>query len=167
VKLLGRFALFFAITGGSVAIGVAFMTSLSVLGRALFLQPIPGDVELTALGIGLAISLCIPWCQYQGANIMVDFFTQRCNSVINRRLDAAGMLLLGVMYFLLSWRTAVGAQSVKNAFEATMILDLPMWWAYASLAPGLCFAGVIALSQAYSLAFERFSESSVATAVKS
>lgn len=167
MKLLGRFALFFAITGGCVAIGVAFMTSLSVLGRAIFLRPIPGDLELTALGIGLAISLCIPWCQYQGANIMVDFFTQRCNLAVNRRLDAVGMLLLAVMYFLLSWRTAVGAQSVKNAFESTMILDLPMWWTYASLAPGLCFAGVIALSQGYSLASGRFPESSGATVVKS
>ena len=167
MKLLGRLAIFFAIIGGAVAVGVALITTVSVMGRALFLQPIPGDVELTALGIGLAISLCIPWCQYQSANIMVDFFTQRFSSVTNRRLDSAGMLLLAVMYFLLSWRTAVGARSVKNAFEATMILDLPMWWSYASLAPGLGFAGVIAISQAYSLALGRFSVGSAPAAVKS
>ncbi len=167
MKLLGRLALFFAIAGGAVAIGVAVMTTVSVLGRALFLQPIPGDLELTALGIGLAISLCIPWCQYQTANIMVDFFTQRFKPVTNRRLDAAGMLLLAVMYFLLSWRTAVGAQSVKHAFEATMILDLPMWWSYASLAPGLGFSGVIALSQAYLLASGRRPVDSAPQAVQS
>lgn len=155
MKLLGRLALFFAVIGGVVAIGVSLMTSASVLGRALLVHPIAGDVELTALGIGLAISLCIPWCQYQSANIMVDFFTQRCRPITNRRLDAAGLILLAVMYFLLAWRTAVGAQSVKQAFEATMILDLPMWWAYASLSPGLGFAGVIALGQAYFLVLGR------------
>ncbi len=164
MKSLGGLALFFAIIGGVVAIGVGLMTTTSVLGRALFVHPIPGDVELTAVGIGLAISLCIPWCQYQSANIMVDFFTQRCRPVTNRRLDAAGMILLAVMYFLLAWRTAIGAQSVKQAFEATMILDLPMWWTYASLSPGLGFAGVIALRQAYSIILERPSGSATAVA---
>jgi TRAP-type C4-dicarboxylate transport system permease small subunit len=164
MKVLGRLALFLAIIGGVVAIGVGLITTTSVLGRALFVSPIPGDIELTSVGIGLAISLCIPWCQYQCANITVDFFTQRCRPLTNRRLDAVGLILLAVMYFLLSWRTAIGAQSVKQAFEATMILDLPMWWTYASLSPGLGFAGVIALSQAYFLIWERPSKSAVADA---
>jgi TRAP-type C4-dicarboxylate transport system permease small subunit len=152
MKVIGRLALLAALLGGAIAFAIGLMTTVSVVGRAFFLKPIPGDVEITQLGIGLAISLCLPWCQFRGANIMVDFFTQRLALSLNRRLDAIGMLLLAVMYGLLSWRTLIGAVSVKQAFEATMILDLPMWWSYASLAPGLAFAGLIALLQAWMLA---------------
>lgn len=152
---LGRIALITAILGALVAFVAGALTTVSVIGRAAFLQPIPGDVEIMQLAIGLSISLCLPLCQYRGANIMVDFFTQRMAPASLRRLDAVGMLFLAAMYFLLSWRTSIGAVSVKEAFEATMILDLPMWWAYASLAPGLAFAGVIALVQAVRLAMGR------------
>lgn len=151
MKTLGRIAMITAIIGALVAFAAGVMTTLSVLSRAAFLQPIPGDVEIMQLAIGLSISLCLPLCQYRGANIMVDFFTQRAALAIVRRLDAVGMLFLAAMYFVLSWRTAIGAVSVKEAFEATMILDIPMWWSYASLAPGLAFAGLIAIAQAVRL----------------
>jgi TRAP-type C4-dicarboxylate transport system permease small subunit len=32
--------------------------------------------------------------------------------------------------------------------ETSMILGLPMWWVYASLAPGLALAALVALVQA-------------------
>jgi TRAP-type C4-dicarboxylate transport system permease small subunit len=61
-----------------------------------------------------------------------------------------GNLLLIVLYWLLAWRTSVGAMSVREAGETTMIISLPMWWAYACLAPGLALAGWVALVQALS-----------------
>ena len=51
------------------------------------------------------------------------------------------------MYGFLAWRTSVGAISVREAGETTMIISLPMWWAYASLAPGLGLSALIALAQ--------------------
>jgi TRAP-type C4-dicarboxylate transport system permease small subunit len=51
------------------------------------------------------------------------------------------------MVGVLAWRTAAGAVSVREAFETTMILGLPMWITYAVLAPGLALTAVIALVQ--------------------
>lgn len=146
---LRRLTLWFALAGAAVALLVGTMTTVSVVGRAFFRSPIPGDVELTQMGIALSISLCIPWCQMRGANIIVDFFTQRLAAPRRRLLDAAGALLLAVMCGVLAWRTGVGALAVRQAQEASMILDLPMWWAYASLAPGLALAALVALVQAW------------------
>jgi TRAP-type C4-dicarboxylate transport system permease small subunit len=42
----------------------------------------------------------------------------------------------------------VGAIAVHAASETSMIRALPMWWVYASLAPGLALAALIALTQA-------------------
>jgi len=147
-RLLQRLTWYFAVAGGLCGSLVAAMIVSSIIGRALFTRPIPGDVELTQFGIALCISLCLPWCQLHGANIMVDFFTQRMNARVVRQLDAVGALLMAVMAALLSWRTAVGALGVREAHEATMILDLPMWWVYASLAPGLALAALVAIVQA-------------------
>src|SRR5262245_6971945 len=145
--ILRRLAALFAIVGGLVACTVAILIVSSVGGRALISQPIQGDVELTQFGIALSIALCLPWAQLHGSNIIVDFFTQGASERTKQRMDAFGALLLSFMVGLLAWRTAVGALSVHDAFETTMILGLPMWWTYAVLAPGLALTAVIALVQ--------------------
>lgn len=141
-------ALVFAVAGAAVALITGMMTVASVAGRAVWRTPIPGDVELTQFGIALAISLGLPWCQLRGANIIVDFFTQKLPPRGRNRLDAAGSLLLAAMCTLLAWRSGAGALAVREAFETSMILSLPMWWVYASLAPGLALAALVALVQA-------------------
>jgi TRAP-type C4-dicarboxylate transport system permease small subunit len=145
---LKKISLGFAVLGGVVACAVAVMTTVSILMRATISRPISGDVELTQFGIALCISLCLPWAQLHGANIIVDFFTQRLPERATRRLDAIGALLLAAMCALLSWRTSVGAMAVREAGETSMILGLPMWWAYVSLAPGLALTALIAVVQA-------------------
>ena len=147
--LLRRLALTFAVLGSAVALLTGVMTVFSVVGRAAFTAPIQGDVELTQFGIALAISLGLPWCQLRGANIIVDFFTQKTSPRTQRWLDALGAVLLAIMCALLAWRTGIGAWSVQEAGEQSMILALPMWWVYASLAPGLALTAVMALWQAW------------------
>lgn len=146
---LGRLSSMFAIVGAGVALAVALMVVVSVAGRAAFGLPIPGDVELTQFGIALALSLGLPWCQTRRGHIIVDFFTQRAAPRTQGWLDAAGALLLALMCALLAWRSAAGAVAVREAHESTMILALPMWWAYASLAPGLALAALVAVVQAW------------------
>lgn len=148
LRLVNRVAWLFAMLGGLVASIVALMTVTSIALRTLTTRPIPGDVELTAFGIAVCISLCLPWCQLHGANIIVDFFTQKAGERTRQRLDGFGALLLAVMVALLAWRTAIGAFAVHEAGEETMILGLPMWWTYALLAPGLALAALVALIQA-------------------
>lgn len=148
MKGLRALALVFAVAGAAVALITGMMTVASVAGRAVWRTPIPGDVELTQFGIALAISLGLPWCQLRGANIIVDFFTQKLPPRGRNRLDAAGSLLLAAMCTLLAWRSGAGALAVREAFETSMILSLPMWWVYASLAPGLALAALVALVQA-------------------
>jgi len=148
LRWLNRVAWLFAMLGGLVASLVAVMTVVSITGRALFVKPVQGDVELTSLGVAVCISLCLPWCQLHGANIIVDFFTQRMPVRRQRWLDGIGALLLAVMVSLLAWRTAAGAFAVSEAGETTMILGLPQWWVYAFLAPGLALTAVVAVVQA-------------------
>ena len=147
--LLRRVAAAFALIGAAVALAAAVMVVTSIVLRALTTRPIQGDVELTQFAVAFAISLSLPWCQLRGANIIVDFFTQRLRERNVRRLDALGSVLIAAMCALLAWRSAVGALGVREATESSMILGLPMWWVYASLAPGLALAALVALVQAW------------------
>ena len=147
-RLLVRLAFVFALAGAAVAMAVAGITVISIALRSLTSRPIQGDVEITQFGIALAISLMLPWCQQRGATIIVDFFTPALRSRAQRALDGAGCVLIAAMYALLAWRTGAGAFAVAEAGETSMIRSLPMWWVYASLAPGLALAGVIAVMQA-------------------
>jgi TRAP-type C4-dicarboxylate transport system permease small subunit len=146
-RALHGLALVFALAGAALALAVAAMVVISIVGRAGFDAPISGDVELTQVGIALALSLGLPWCQWRRANIVVDYFTQKLPEQRRLRLDAVGSVLIALMCALLAWRSAAGALAVRQAQESTMILALPMWWVYASLAPGLALAAVIALWQ--------------------
>jgi TRAP-type C4-dicarboxylate transport system permease small subunit len=148
LRALHRVAALFAMVGAAVALGAGLLVVASVTLRTLTTRPIAGDVELTQFAIALAISLSLPWCQVRGANIIVDFFTQRLAERTSRWLDGLGCLLIGAMCALLAWRTSVGALAVREAGETSMILSLPMWWVYASLAPGLALAALVALVQA-------------------
>jgi len=139
----------FGVVGAFVALATGFLTFVSVIMRALWSTPISGDVEMTQMGIAFAISMCLPYCQLQKANIIVDFFTQNSSDGTRRVLDAIGSLMLVLLYVLLAWRTSVGAVSVREAGETTMIIGLPMWWAYDCLAPGLALAAWVALVQIY------------------
>jgi TRAP-type C4-dicarboxylate transport system permease small subunit len=146
--VLDRAARACAVAGAAVALGVALMVVVSVIGRAVFRTPIAGDVELTQFGIALAISLGLPWCQARRGNIIVDFFTQRASPRTLRLLDSLGALGLALMCGLLAWRSAAGAVGAREVHETSMILALPTWWTYASLAPGLALAALIAGVQA-------------------
>ncbi len=148
LALLRRIATTFAVAGSAVAFAAALMVVTSIALRALTTRPIQGDVELTQFAVALAISLALPWCQLRGANIIVDFFTQHLPVHQARRLDGVGSLLIAVMCAVLAWRTSVGAISVYVAGETSMIRGLPMWWVYASLAPGLALAALVAVAQA-------------------
>lgn len=149
--MIATLSTFFGLLGAAVALGVGLMTCWSVVARALWSAPIPGDVELTQVGMALAISLCLPMCQLRKANILVDFFTQSVPARVRHGLDGVGCWCLVVMYSVLAWRTAIGAVAVRAAGETTMILSVPMWWAYASLAPGLALAALIAFGQGWRL----------------
>lgn len=145
--LFKRIALWFALAGGVAACGLAVLTVVSIAMRAAISQPIQGDVEMMQMGIALCISLYLPWCQLTRANIIVDFFTDKLAPRPQRALDGIGSLLLAVMCLLLAVRTAAGAQAVMDAGETTMIIGLPMWWAYVMLAPGLALTALIAIWQ--------------------
>jgi len=82
-----------AVFGGLMLFAMALLTAASVVGRALFGKPIPGDFELVGIGTGIAVFAILPWCQITRGNVLVDFFMSAASVRAKAVCDAAGALL--------------------------------------------------------------------------
>ena len=134
-----------AVLGCLLLIGIAVTTVLSVAGRVLFSSPIQGDVELVQLAGAVGIACFLPYTQWQGGNIIVDFFTARAPAGARRRLDAFGALALGAVAALVAWRTAAGALAAWDNEETSMLMAIPVWIPYALMTPGLTLTALVSL----------------------
>ena len=143
-----RISLWFAFVGGMLLMLLAVMTVVSVIGRAVFGQPVPGDIEITQYVIAVAISAFFPYCLFSGGNLIVDFFTAKASERTRRILDAIGALTLAFAMGLFAWRTVVGTISVKSSGETSMVISMPLRWTYALMAPSFALATLAALALA-------------------
>lgn len=132
-----------ATIGGVLLIGIGLITLISVAGRVLFSQPIQGDVETVQLACAVALASFLPYTQWQGGNIIVDFFTARTSKTVQRRLDALGALLLGLVAALVCWRTAAGSAAAYEYGETSMLIGIPIWIPYLLMTPGLGLTAVV------------------------
>ncbi len=137
-----------ALAGGAILTGITLMAVASIVMRSLGFQPIQGDFELVQVALAGCIALMLPWCQLQGGNLTVDFFTVGLQKTRQRRLDALGAVLFAVVMALVTWRTGVGAVAVKASNESTMILGFPLWIGYVAMIPGLLLTVFAALQTA-------------------
>ena len=151
IRWVERAALGFAVVGGVLLMLIALMTVASIIGRAGFGKPVPGDIEITQYAIAVAISAFLPYCLFSGGNLIVDFFTAKAAERTKRTLDAIGALTLAFAMSLFAWRTWIGMMAVKEAGETSMVISMPLWWTYAGMAPCFALATLAALALAVKL----------------
>jgi TRAP-type C4-dicarboxylate transport system permease small subunit len=144
-RLLDRLCRFFAFLGGAVLVAITLMSAYSVVMRYFFSRPIMGDFELVQLGCAACVAAFLPITQLRGANIIVDFFMNWAGPKVHNMLDGLGALLIAAVMVLLAWRTWVGTFSVKGAGTESMIMGVPVWYAYALMVPGFVLTALVAL----------------------
>jgi len=148
-RMLERLAKLLAIGGGVVLTGLTLMSVYSVVMRNLLGAPIQGDFELVQMGCAVSVAAFLPFTQLRNGNIFVDFFTLRASAGTKSALDGIGALLVGLALALIAWRTGVGAMDTYRNQETTMIMGLPIWWGYASMAPSFGVAAAAAFYSAW------------------
>ena len=148
-RLLDALATTLALLGGALLVAASGVTFVSVTGRWIAGRPITGDIELVQLAVAAAIALALPYCQLHRSHLVVDFFTARSSGPVQRRLDAAGSLLAGGVFFLLAWRAGVAVSDMRSAAETTMVLGIPLWLPYAAMVPGLALSGLAGAVQPF------------------
>lgn len=127
---LHKLAAAFAVAGGLLLVAMTLLVVTSVLGRALFAFPVPGDFEIVGLGGGVAIFLFLPYCYMQRGNVAVDIFVTHTPRPVRRALDAFAALLFALVAALFAWRMTFGLADTFYYEDISMIVGVPLWWAY-------------------------------------
>ena len=132
-----------AVAGGLVFVALVVMSIVSIVGRKLFSVVVPGDFELLQMGSAFASAAFFAYCHMIHGDVKVDFFTQWLGPRKVATLDAAGSLLIGLFGALIAWRTAVGAVTLHQTQETSMILGWPIWIAQALMVPGFALLAIV------------------------
>ena len=145
---MDRLARILAALGGAVVFGVALAVTLSVVMRVAGLQGLRGDFEMVEMSCVAAAGLFLPLCQLNRGHVMVDLFT----TWAPRRVQA-GLDWIWLMGFALGWAavcylTFHGLLEIRAYGDRTMLLSIPVWWAYVPSVLGLGAASLIAFAQA-------------------
>ncbi len=147
-RALGAACKLLALLGGAVLSALVLMSVASIGGRMIG-RPIQGDFELVQFGCAVAIAFFLPYCQLNHGNIIVDFFTLRARPRTRGVLDALGAVLLAVVMALVAWRTGAGAVAMKAGGETSMIMSVPLWYAYALMTPAFALTAIAGLYTAW------------------
>jgi TRAP-type C4-dicarboxylate transport system permease small subunit len=126
-RVLYRLSKWLAVFGGIVLGGMAVLTTVSVTGRSLILQPVPGEFELVAIGTGVAVFAFLPWCQITRGNVLVDFFMSATPPRARIFADVVGGIAYLAIAALLTWRMIFGGLDMYNYNELSMTINFPRW----------------------------------------
>lgn len=133
-----------AFAGGAALLGIALLTTVSVLKRWLTNQPVPGDFELVSIGSGLAVLGFLAYGTLMRTNIMVDTFTTWLPRRAQQVMDGFWTLVWAGVAAVLAERLWVGARETLRTGTTTMVLGLPTWWAVGLGALGFAVTALAA-----------------------
>ncbi len=129
--LVERLASHVAIFGGMLALGVAGLVVVSVLGRWLFSMPVEGDFEFVKMATAIVVFAYLPYTQARRGNIMVDTFTGWMSRKAQDRIDAFWDLTYAGFMAVCAYGLFSGARDALKTGETTMQLQLAVWPAIA------------------------------------
>jgi len=135
--LIERVAGWVAALGGALALGVAGLVVVSVLGRWFFSMPVEGDFEFVKMGTAIAVFAYLPYTQARRGNIMVDTFTGWMGQSVRDRIDAGWDLVFAAFMAVCAYGLFSGARNALRTGETTMQRQIAVWPAIA-LCAALC-----------------------------
>lgn len=120
-----------AVAGGLLALAVALLVTVSVLGRWLFLKPVEGDFELVKMATAVGVFAYLPFTQIRRGNIFVDTFTGWLPARVNAVIDGVWDLVFAAVMAVCAAGLAEGTWEAIRSGETTMQLQMSVWPALA------------------------------------
>ena len=150
-NLLDRLTSLVATAGGLLTLATAVVVTVSVIGRNLGSEGVPGDFEYVQMGTALAVFAFLPYCQLRRGNIVVDTFSTHWPAWLRAGVDALWDLVYAGITGLLAWSLLRGALDVKASGTTTMVMGLPIWPAVLACAVLCALLSAVCLLTAWRL----------------
>lgn len=131
---LDRLSEAIAIFGGLVLTSIILLVVYAVIATKVGF-PLLGDTEIIELAAAVAVFSFMPYCQMQRGHVAVTAFTSWLPASLRHRLDVLAHALMTFAIGVLCWRLFVGGMDALDRGRMSMFLQIPIWWAYAVIAP--------------------------------
>ena len=148
-----------ALVGGLILLSVVSLNIGSIIGGILLIH-VPGDFELTQIGVAVAVFCFLPYCQLHGHNVTADIFTFWANNKTVLLLRIGGAVVALLFSILLLWRMTDGMLDQKKYNYTTAILQIPVWTAFI---PILISLWLLAMASIMTIILELSSDRSSVT----
>lgn len=123
--------------------------------------PVNGDFELIEAGVAFAIFAFLPLCQLTGGHASVEILTKSMSPGANRILQFIIDVLFALVLLLIAIQLFSGLQSKMRSGQTTLLLEFPVWWAYALSLTGAVVAAVVGIYIALIRGAELFSRKDI------
>ena len=131
--------------GGAILLcGVVVVNVASTLG-GIFSAPFAGDLEVTQVGVAVAVFTFLPYAQLTGANVSADIFTARAKPRTVAALKTTGALVALAFALLLLARMSLGMLDQQAYGYTTAILQFPHWIAFIPILASLVLLSLAAI----------------------
>lgn len=152
ISLLDKLSFIIALLGGGILIIISCVVVVSVTGRWLFSQPIPGDYEFVRLGLAISVFAFLPYTQMRGGHVNVDTFTFWLPDGASRAIDSAWDILLSLIFALFAFGLWIGMLEMRLFGETLVEFGWPIWPVYGVCAFLCSFCAIAGLAGAASRA---------------
>lgn len=122
---ISRYAIWF---GGTLVLVSAFVVSVDVLLRKIFLISMGGSDELSGYAFAIGTAWALGFTLLRRANVRVDALYTRLPAALCAVLDIVALLSLALFLGLLTWQAwSVFNTSLAFSARATTPLATPLW----------------------------------------
>ncbi len=133
-----------ALVGGLILLSVVSLNIGSIIGGIVLIH-VPGDFELTQIGVAVAVFCFLPYCQLHRHNVTADIFTFWANNKTVLLLRIGGAVVALLFSILLLWRMTDGMLDQKKYAYTTAILQIPVWTAFIPILISLCLLAMASI----------------------
>jgi len=93
----------------------------------------------------MAVAMTLPYAQWIGGHVIVDFFTAKAPVKANALMDMIAAALMAVFSIVITWRMVAGLVDLRSTMDASMMLNLPTWWSYVPMTISFALLSATAL----------------------
>lgn len=125
-----------------ILIPLMLLTTVDVISRAFFSQPVPGGVELSSYILAVFILAGMAYTHQVNGNVYVEFFIVKLPTRLRYAVDTLTTLLSLFVIILITWQGTI--EAMQNTRVSDM-LRIPRW-PFMSLVPVAGFLLCLELS---------------------
>jgi TRAP-type C4-dicarboxylate transport system permease small subunit len=126
-KCTHRLSLGFQWIGLAGGLVIMFITFVDVIAAKVFVNPVPGSIDIVMLSQVVAIAFVAPLTQIAGHHIRLEFFItwlpRRLQAIINSMV----YLLLIVLFIFIIWRLYAYGNSLRASGQVSSAAGIPLY----------------------------------------